>query len=216
MDKTIRRGDVWFYKPTAYSTGHVQRGPRPVVIVSNDKLNSTSDVVLAVPCTSQIKRNFPTHALFIMNGKVNVALTEQVGPVNVNELSNLMYTLEEYVMEQINQALNISLSFKPVPGNNQNRVANLSPEPVHKPVESVDKKPIENQVTKFYNRYPNLKPQQEKDSHYNKWTDEMSHQLVSEYEQTTNRESLAKKYNLSVVTLGNYYRKFKRAFKKDN
>lgn len=115
--KIIKRGQVWFYKPTVSPSGHIQKGPRPVIIVSNDHMNKSSAVVLAVPCTTQLKRNFPTHVLFIMDKIVNVALTEQAGPVNVDELVNLKYTLEGYILEQIDLALKISFGLSELPDN---------------------------------------------------------------------------------------------------
>lgn len=112
--KTIKRGEVWYYAPPSEATGSIQQGARPVVIVSNNVLNETSPVLLAVPCTLQIKRNFPTHVLFIMNHRVSVALTEQVTPVNVSDLTTYKYTLEDFVMAQIDEALKISLGMSEV------------------------------------------------------------------------------------------------------
>ena len=153
MGKSIKRGEVWYYIPTTPSSGSVQRGPRPVIIVSNDILNETSSVVLGVPCTTKIKRNFATHALFIMKGKVNVALTEQIMPINVDELTTFEYRLEDYVMNQIDQALLTALSLTPN-DSDQHEAEELSDDDnVNNSVDNVNKKPKVNQVTKFYNRY---------------------------------------------------------------
>lgn len=206
MDKTIRRGQVWYYKPSVTPSGHIQKGPRPVIIVSNDHLNQSSSVVLAVPCTSQIKRNFPTHVLFIMDKQVSVALTEQTGPVNVDELTNLKYTLDEYIMTQVDEALKISLGFKELPESRQVYASPTCQQPVNN---TVDKKPLGNQVDKFYSKYPHLRPV--KVSKRNDWTADKMHKFISDYEAADHLESVAANYKLSMSTLKAYYHKFKSA-----
>ena len=57
----VHRMELWWAAlPTV--PGHVQRGTRPVVIVSNDLGNASSPVVSVVPCTTQRhKPALPTH-----------------------------------------------------------------------------------------------------------------------------------------------------------
>lgn len=211
-NKYIKRGQVWFYRPTVTPSGHIQKGARPVIIVSNDHLNRSSDVVLAVPCTSQIKRNFPTHVLFIMDNQVSVALTEQAGPINTDELVNCIYTLEEYIMNQVDEALKISLGLAPAITSKHTDSFTDSPRPVDKKSETRASK----QVEKFYARYAKKEePAKQQTVSYNpapgkgKWTAGTMHQLVKDYESTVDLQSVADKYSLSVSTLKQYYRKFK-------
>ena len=153
MNKNIKRGQVWYYVPTVTPSGHIQKGPRPVVIVSNDRINETSGVVLAVPCTTQVKRNFPTHSLFILDRTVSIALAEQMMPINVDELTDLKATLDDYIMEQIDEAIKVTLGFKPVPFT---RPANNSNECEHAndSDENFDNSPhTSSQITKFYSKY---------------------------------------------------------------
>lgn len=205
MSKTIRRGQVWFYEPTVSYSGHIQRGPRPVIIVSNDTLNETSPVVLAIPCTTQLKRNFPTHAMFVMNNRVNVALAEQTMPINVNELKDLRYTLEDFVMEQVDAALNVAFGFKEVSVYSSDDTS-TTPEPVEKSVDNVDKKQPVSQVSKFYRRYPQLAPQKPA---RRRWTKQEAEQLVKDFKSIAGRDVLEKKYGLSYETLQRYYYRFK-------
>lgn len=119
-EQKIRRGQVWYYNPPregeAADRGHIQKGPRPVIIVSNDLCNKYSSVVLAVSCTSQPKKNLPTHVLFTIDGEFNTALVEQPTPIQTRYLSNLKYVLDDYLMEQVDEALMIAYGLKPVPG----------------------------------------------------------------------------------------------------
>lgn len=206
-NKHIKRGQVWFYKPSAITAGSIQRGPRPVVIVSNDVLNKTSSVVLGVPCTTQLKRNFPTHALFIMHGRVSVALTEQIMPINVNELTTLEYILEDHIMKQVDQALMSSLALDSNTSNSSHSGAPAIAEPVDNYVDNVDKKPTGTQTAKFYSRYPQLAPP--KRSRASRWTEEKAKQLVEDFESIPSTQVMEKKYGLSYETLRRYYYKFR-------
>lgn len=209
ISKNIRRGQVWFYKPTVTPSGHIQKGPRPVIIVSNDHLNQNSSVVLAVPCTTQIKRNFPTHVLFVMDNQVSIALTEQVCPVNVDELVNIKYTLEEYIMTQVDEALKISMGMVPCPSNR--RI-------FHEPqIDSVDtfadnvQEHAANSLTyKVCAKNPQLtKPTTSSNPARTTWTVANMKQFISEYEATTNWTALCEKYRVSMSTLRTYYSRFK-------
>jgi len=203
MVKNIKRGQVWYHVPTVDPAGHIQKGPRPVIIVSNNQCNESSPVVLAVPCTTQIKKNFPTHVLFIMNKQVNIALAEQAGPVNVDELTNLKYVLEDYIMDQIDNALKIAFGLAPVPSSRQfNPNYSILREPVKKG-------PIGNQVEKFYKRYPDYKPEEPKEpKKRNKWTNDKIKQFIEDCS-SLSTEAVCAKYNISKVTMNNYLRKFR-------
>lgn len=210
MVKNIKRGQVWFYKPAVVSSGSIQRGPRPVIIVSNDILNKTSSVVLGIPCTTQIKRNFATHALFIMHNRVSVALAEQIMPVNVNELTTLEYILEDYVMKQIDDALMATLfANSPSSGGSQNALP-IPSEVVDNSVNTVNKNPVGTQTAKFYSKYPQLAPQR---SGKVRWTKQNAEQLVKDIESVAGRDVLEKKYGLSYETLRRYYYRFRHGGK---
>jgi mRNA interferase MazF len=200
MIKNIKRGQVWYHVPTVTPAGHIQKGPRPVIIVSNNQCNENSPVVLAVPCTTQIKKNFPTHVMFIMNKQVNIALTEQAGPVNVDELTNLRYVLEDYIMDQIDNALKIAFGLVPVPSNRR-----FNPN-YSIPREPVKKEPIGNQVEKFYKKYPDYKPEEPKKR--NKWTNDKIKQFVEDCF-SLSTEAVCAKYKISKATMNNYLRKFR-------
>lgn len=210
MHKNIKRGQVWYYVPTVAPSGHIQKGPRPVVIVSNDRINETSSVVLAVPCTTQIKRNFPTHTLFILNRTVSIALTEQLMPINVDELTDLRATLDGYIMDQIDDAIKITLGYKPVPMTNSvNNSAEAEIENVNNSVESANNSSLHtSQINKFYSRYPDLAPARAC-QHCHKWTPEAIKQLLKDFTSVNDKKVLEKKYGLSYDTLRRYYYKYR-------
>lgn len=108
----IKRGQMWMHRPSVTEDNNIQAGMRPVVVVSNDVLNSTSPVVLVVPCTRQVKRNFPTHVLFVSEGAVATAVAEHIKPIAKTELVSFIQVLDDYLMEQINNAMEIALGIK--------------------------------------------------------------------------------------------------------
>ena len=185
MNKDIKRGQVWFYRPSVERPGHIQKGPRPVIIVSNDIMNQHSPIVLAVPCTTQIKRNYPTHVLFVMNNGVSVALAEQAGPVCVDELIELKVTLPKYVMDMIDNALSISYGLKPMPvieALQVNKPQLNKPKPAEPP-SVTNKKRI-------------------------KWTYSRMKKFLSDFSSLKSADKVANKYGLSVSTATTYKSKF--------
>ena len=61
----------------------VQGGTRPAVVLSNDKGNKFSPVLIIVPLTSKVKKYMPTHHTIepsMINGitKTRIALAEQI------------------------------------------------------------------------------------------------------------------------------------------
>ena len=179
MNKNVKRGQVWFYRPSIERPGHIQRGPRPVIIVSADAINEHSSIVLAVPCTSQIKRNYPSHALFIMNNTVSVALTEQAGPVCVDELVECKLTLPKYVMDQVDNALSISYGLKPMPVIDSSQT--YRPRPV---------KPISTHKGRV------------------KWTADLMKKFLFDFESLGSVDRVADKYGLTASTANTYKSKF--------
>ncbi len=95
--------------------GSEQKGSRPVVIVSRDAINSSSPVVVVVPCTTyrQGRRLYPSHVLLrAPDGGLaadSVALAEQVRVLDKNRLLRRRGALSTAAMEELNRALLITL-----------------------------------------------------------------------------------------------------------
>jgi mRNA interferase MazF len=70
MPKTPLRGEIWFVK---LPFDPPEKGKRPVVIVSVDARNrhERADTVLAVPLTTSIYKDFPTH-IFLPAGETGL------------------------------------------------------------------------------------------------------------------------------------------------
>ena len=93
-----QRGEVyWCEIPERETQGHEQHGDRPWLIVSANHINSTLDIVIAIPLTSKEKPN-PQHRIEIPDAyKINepgtkgwdgktIALTEQIRILDLSRL----------------------------------------------------------------------------------------------------------------------------------
>lgn len=111
MEDKIYRGDVvWAKNPLA--SGHIQKNMRPYLIISNNKNNEHSTTVLAIPLTTKIKKNLPTHYKIILNNKVNTVLAEQIVCLNKTDIDSYIDTVNEYDLKQIGDKVKIQLDLK--------------------------------------------------------------------------------------------------------
>ena len=114
--KILERGQIVMAElPT--SQGSVQGGLRPCVVVSNDKANKFSPVVICVPLSSNInKKKLPTHAIIKPNPRNNrlkrasVALCEQIMTITKDSIRFATGKLSYEETERINECMKISLS----------------------------------------------------------------------------------------------------------
>lgn len=95
--------------------GSEQGGVRPGIIVSNDLINISSEVVIVVPCTTyKLGRKLYRSQVLInaIDGvldKDSVALGEQLRAISKSRLSRYRGMLSEMVIAQLNMALSITI-----------------------------------------------------------------------------------------------------------
>ncbi len=109
----IRRGDI-YYADLSPVVGSEQGGVRPVLIVQNNVGNRFSPTVIAAAITSQqSKAKLPTHIPIMADSsglsKDSVVLLEQVRTIDKKRLREKMGTVDETSMNQIDNAISISL-----------------------------------------------------------------------------------------------------------
>ena len=115
MDSIVRRGDI-FYADLSPVVGSEQGGTRPVLIVQNDTGNRHSPTVIAAAITSQTgKARLPTH-INIAGGSVglskdSVILLEQIRTIDKSRIKEKIGELSPEIMQQIDNALLVSLGF---------------------------------------------------------------------------------------------------------
>lgn len=109
----VKRGDV-FYAELDPVIGSEQGGVRPVLIIQNDVGNQHSPTTIVAAITGQLsKAKLPTHVDLAgrENGlaKNSVVLVEQVRTIDKSRLKEHICTLDWQVMDQVDQALLISM-----------------------------------------------------------------------------------------------------------
>ncbi|NLM79851.1 MAG: type II toxin-antitoxin system PemK/MazF family toxin [Clostridiales bacterium] len=108
----VRRGDI-YYADLSPVVGSEQGGVRPVLIVQNDIGNRYSPTVIAAAITSQKdKARLPTHIRLNTEGsglaRDSVVLLEQIRTIDKRRLKERMGRLDDYSMQRVNHALQIS------------------------------------------------------------------------------------------------------------
>lgn len=112
MNKTFRRGQVWFKVEAPDTSTRVQSGSRPVLIFSSDSGNTTSDVVSVIPLTSETKPDIDINVVFHGNGKRQTALCNMLGPCDKSKLTRYLFSVSDSVMENIEHGVLIANQMK--------------------------------------------------------------------------------------------------------
>lgn len=110
---TVKRGEI-YYADLSPVVGSEQGGIRPVLIVQNDVGNKHSPTVIAAAITSKQEKNkLPTHISVQASScglaKDSVVLLEQVRTLDKRRLKERMGELDSGSMQQVNDALQVSL-----------------------------------------------------------------------------------------------------------
>ena len=97
--------------------GSEQGGMRPVLIVQNDVGNKYSPTVIAAAITSKTsKSKLPTHIEVYADkyglAKDSVILLEQIRTIDKTRLKEKMGHLDDYVMNQVNDAITVSFGLE--------------------------------------------------------------------------------------------------------
>lgn len=111
----MKRGEVYDanFDP---AEGSEQGGTRPAIIVSNDSINASSQVVIVVPCTtyrpgrriyrSQVLIQAPDGGM----DRDSLALGEQIRAIAKTRLLNQRGVLSEFALVELDRALSIALN----------------------------------------------------------------------------------------------------------
>ena len=110
----MHRGEV-YYADLSGALGSEQAGVRPVVILQNEKGNRYSKTVIVAPISSQLdKPPLPTHVKIpnILLERTSMILLEQLRTIDKQRMGQWICSLDEELMDSVNEALKISLDIK--------------------------------------------------------------------------------------------------------
>lgn len=81
---------------------------RPMVVVSNDKGNESSSIVLAVPMTTKVKAmHLPTHCIVSYHN--SMVMCEQIYTIAQDDIDTVAYHLTRIDMDKVDKCLLASL-----------------------------------------------------------------------------------------------------------
>ena len=111
----IKRGEI-YYADLNPVVGSEQGGIRPIIVLQNDVGNKYSPTVIAAATTSRLtKAKLPTHIELTKENtpmpKDSVVLLEQIRTIDKSRIKEKIGELPPDVMQQINDALLVSLGF---------------------------------------------------------------------------------------------------------
>ena len=106
------RGQIWNRTNDRSEEGRsVLKKCRPVIIVSNNIGNFFSGVVTVVPLTTSERVNsIDTQVSFLLNGKQNWALCEQMYCTSKDSLGSYIGTVSTSKMREIDEAIKVSVA----------------------------------------------------------------------------------------------------------
>lgn len=128
QDQKFVRGQVWWLRGVEAHKHKIvngievldENGTRPVIIISNNIVNrSKCDYVTVVPCTSNTEREHICTNITYLNcmGKKNCVQTNQIMSVEKSKLINYQSTLDNEVIEKIEQAIKIQMGIEECEGD---------------------------------------------------------------------------------------------------
>ena len=112
QEAEIKRGQIWFANLGEHGGTSVQEGERPVLVISNNAANSHSPIITVLPITSKIKKAYlQTHVHIHLHQK-SMVLAEQITTVGKGSLCNLVGSVSEAKMGEIENAVKVQLGIK--------------------------------------------------------------------------------------------------------
>ena len=96
--------------------GSEQDGVRPVLIIQNNVGNRYAPTVIAIPITTKVKHNIPTHIPIRKNKtglqKDSIILVEQIRTIDKKRLIEKIGAVDSYTLDEVRKALKISLNIR--------------------------------------------------------------------------------------------------------
>ena len=182
------RGQVWWIgtkEDHEEYDGYLLSGHRPYVIISNDVCNRNSPILTVAPCTSAEKVLRATRVKAGFNDRDSIIMVEQLKTVNTSELRGYVVTLDDEIMDKVDEAIKVTLGLVEYPEG-----SDLSFGLVEEPKSAVKVEEVTSKTRR-------------------QWSDSDKLTLI----QITERDSLETAsvvLGLSLATTKQYYSKFKK------
>src|SRR3954465_7199198 len=106
-ERVFRKGEIYWFKleEERKPRGEETQKDRPGVIISNDKQNEFSGVVIIALLTSKTDKIYPFEALVKVNNKENKVLTDQIYTIDKTRLGKRISQLTEQEIIEVEKGL---------------------------------------------------------------------------------------------------------------
>lgn len=101
----IKQGDIYYFDLCG-AIGSEQQGIRPCLIVSNNNINTYSNVIVIVPLTTKKNDNYVQHYSLEINEKHNTILLEQIRAIDKTRIVGKMTSLDKDNLKKILKKIN--------------------------------------------------------------------------------------------------------------
>lgn len=101
----IKQGDIYYFDLCG-AIGSEQQGIRPCLIVSNNNINTYSNVLVVVPLTTKKNDNYVQHYSLVINDKHNTILLEQIRAIDKSRIIGKMTSLDKDNLKKILKKIN--------------------------------------------------------------------------------------------------------------
>lgn len=123
----MKRGEIYYIYNTNHTGCEIMKG-RPGIIVSNDRLNETSELLEVVYMTTSPKEDQPTHVRINSADHPSTALCEQVNTVSKLRVGDYCGTCTPEEMAALDKALLVSLGIELEPKQAESTIGQLAVE----------------------------------------------------------------------------------------
>ena len=104
MRRTIKRGEIYWVKldPTF---GKEVNKTRPCLVISNNRQNEFSPLIIVVPITSDLDKIYPFEVVVEIGWGKGKILTDQVRSLDKDRLGNKIGQIDETTMTEISEKM---------------------------------------------------------------------------------------------------------------
>jgi mRNA interferase MazF len=111
----IKRGDVYWVNLNPIEGSEIGK-TRPAVVISNNINNELADTITILPITSSVEKIYPFE-VYIPRGMANIpdnskAKANQIRTVDKKRIKNLIGTVPDTILKEIERAVKVHLDFK--------------------------------------------------------------------------------------------------------
>ena len=102
--RIIKRGEIYWVKldPTF---GKEINKTRPCVVISNDRQNEYSPLIIVVPITSDSEKIYPFEVVIKLGSGKGKVLTDQVRSIDKERLGDKIGQINELIMSEISEKM---------------------------------------------------------------------------------------------------------------